>query len=801
MDEEFYNNVQALPDPDRQKVLGAMSDDDRKKFDFMESAKQPAKPNEFYEDILKLPPEEEAKVTGAMDAQHVDSYNVYKQLQAEKRTKAAPPPDPLGHPETVAPRLRANPDENPTPLGARIFTDNFKPHPEDAAAYLAKTHPELEVKLENLDAIPADTRRASPGAFGGGAFGPSAAGLFGGEQEQVPGTGRAPGPRVMVRDKTNPNAQWHFMNPETGFHPIDDPAEAAKDTLGILYPAAAGIGQGFATAAGGIAGGMATPAVPGLGARVGAAGAGGLAAGGADVLRQLIGNLGGWALGGPLQEFRPGDSLSQAGWGALAPLIVGSSATPAAVAKAGAAKGLQIPEIQALTKAQKGIPAQVGNWGAEKLGSFASGIPMRDIQQAKMLLPQIRAIEKQGGPGLISLATDAQQQVRVALPTARQKLGEEIGNAIDTAGQKVDVRGAKKALQETLHDLRTMNPEGFVEGREKQLTDAERAYNMTFRRTPTPEAAQQIHGLEKVLQENEAKIAELETKPGSPRVKMQQDRDVIAPLRVQSQRAKAALDLLEQEHFGEMPDFVDGNTAMRLKRDLQDLSNFSTGGGGLGRYRGMATPDIESQAKASKALGAITESINKATESYDSSLGLKGTKSLNAKYKDLVNIERSVPFLMGNSAADEKNTFNFLRNLSSPSNLPMRQRLLDIDKQFHTSIVPNADILNSSKLFSDPSITALSGWGATSTSRSMKAGMLGSMLGTAVGGLADISPAIAGPLGGMAAMSMASPAGLRAAMNLGDLYGRGSGFVQRPFGLNLHYQPALMNPNVWEDTK
>lgn len=227
---------------------------------------------------------------------------------------------------------------------------------------------------------------------------------------------------------------WKAVDPNTGFFSKD----ILKDATDIGYDTLAGLGTSAATAAGGIAGAGAG----GIGALPTAAAFGGAASGGLETLRQSLGK----ALG-IKQDFDVGNIGMSAGFGAVSPFVFGTGATSKQLLQKGFADNLDSAALVKLAKDQRGGLGRIYDWGtrkvAPKLAQAASGIDSETIKTFAKNLDEIKALEQ---TGIKDLATESQDEIVSRIGQAKFQKGQRIGQAIDEAGEKVNISGVKGAF-------------------------------------------------------------------------------------------------------------------------------------------------------------------------------------------------------------------------------------------------------------------------------------------------------------------------------------------------------------------
>lgn len=716
-------------------------------------------PNAAFDEVLSLPKEDRDEVIDAMSAENFDAFSEY----ASSKTAAPAPVKEVQHPNVGN--------------AERAVLQNFANDADVIRKHLSKTHPELDVEVQRKESEVPE-------------FGNVKKRLDAYDSLEKP-MPRFVGPtvtedRVVMRKKGEaPDSPWSALDPQTGFHPINDPREALKDITDAAYDVPAGILQADAAAMGGLggaavggaAGGPAGAAVGGLG---GASAMGALSGAGLQAAKQAIGRT----LG--IEQDYDTDAIKDAAKvGAVAPLVTGTSATPAQAMKAG------VPYAS-----QRGLVTKTLREGTARLGAAATGMPLRDIKQARDLLPEMQSLEKQGAAGIQQKVDDSKEQIQNALYGHQQRLGNEIHRVLAEAGTKVDVRSARAEFEDMLKELQAMKgTPAWTANREGELNHLQKLYDDTFVPKLSDDQKTQLAKLQREFRavDSQFQAANAEVEKGFvERPQMEQ------LFGLQRRRNELAAEV---NRLGNppVPDFVDALWAKKIQDDLTDFSNARMGGGD--KYAGKKQFDKAVISRASAARKHMRSAIEEAVKTTDNAYGGKGVGPLWQRYSQLKETQEALSPFLNDSAAGDKQSFTVLRNLGAKSNVLTRKRLEDLDREYGTTIVPNADLLNSMAIFSDPSNTALSGWGATSTSRTMRGRALGAAMGGIMGHL--LAPdaygrEIGAALGGVGGQMATTPAAVRKYMNTGQHFRNASGFVQRPFGLDLKIPQVAAQQGLWE---
>lgn len=270
----------------------------------------------------------------------------------------------------------------------RLVVKNFSNNNEAAVNYLQKRHPNLEIKVDDKS-----------GQF-------------------------------LARARDGSEEAYRVLDPDTGF--FSSPGEMLRDVGDIGTDIVSGIGTGLATAAGGVAG----AAGGGIGALPGAALAGAGASAGLEGLKQSIGK----ALG--VGEFSGTDLAIAGGAGAVSPLLFGTGASAAQVAKAGL--------DDAALAAQKGGLGRAADWAKSSalpwLGEKVSGVSSSSIKGLASNFDDIVRMEKDPS-AITNMSKETIKDVSSSLRGAKQAAWKEYQGALDATGDTlVDITPARDRL-------------------------------------------------------------------------------------------------------------------------------------------------------------------------------------------------------------------------------------------------------------------------------------------------------------------------------------------------------------------
>jgi hypothetical protein len=209
----------------------------------------------------------------------------------------------------------------------RLVVKNFSNNNEAAVNYLQKRHPTLEIKVDDKSK------------------------------------------QILARKRDGSEAGYRTLDPDTGF--FSNPKEMLQDLGDVGYDILSGVGTSAATAAGGVAG----VGAGGIGALPAAALAGAGASTGLEGLKQSIGK----ALG--VGEFDGSDLAAAGVAGAVSPLLFGTGASAAQLAKKGITdEAAQLAQRGAFGRGWDVAKDKVLPWVGEKV-SGVSGDALRTLGQ------------------------------------------------------------------------------------------------------------------------------------------------------------------------------------------------------------------------------------------------------------------------------------------------------------------------------------------------------------------------------------------------------------------------------------
>lgn len=262
-----------------------------------------------------------------------------------------------------------------------------------------------------------------------------------------------------------------FKKPGENTYKVLDPkgitgiGEGLMDLTDIGTDVGAGAASTAASAAAGLA---AAPTV--VGALPAAMAAGGTTSAGLEALRQKIGSY----LGIP-QEVSGKDVAISGALGAAAPLLFGTGASAAQIAAKSAEKGLTETGAEALAKSQKGVITR----SLSGIYSKASGIPKKVVETAGDNMDKIKTLEKAENP-TTELAKSLTDDVS-KLEKAHNKVGSEIGDAVQSHPDPIDLTSAKDPYLKKISELEGIRRrEGLTPALKEDLQSAKSEYKRLF---------------------------------------------------------------------------------------------------------------------------------------------------------------------------------------------------------------------------------------------------------------------------------------------------------------------------------
>lgn len=599
----------------------------------------------------------------------------------------------------------------------RLVAKNLTNDTRGAVGYLQKQHPELVVQAD-------------------------------------PDTGK-----IMARRQDEQD--WRVLDPDTGLFSTD----ILRDTLDLGMDAVSAVGTTAATAAGGIAGGAAAgPA----GALAGAAGAGALASGGIETLRQSLGKM-----AGVDQDMDWGSVGLAAGTGLVSPLLFGTGATTGQIARGAAGAA-----------GKKGIAARVA--GAAELGAlnpFAK-------EAATAVTPEMAEAFK-------AMARSQRGGIGIGWDAYRAKVAPKIGAAIS---------GKERASIEALRDNPGLIDEIKAKGGELAYAEdltAATTKKVVERRQALGAGAANVREEVRTLTDRLWKdVAKNGPKPLEPELLAQLNPEVLAarniatnsdlaehllvdvrPIREQFDvLLNKAMDLYDvsptaenREAIDELfsvigkkisdEDYLPIDVAFNLRRSLDQLGKRHKVAQGTASAIADGTPQasIDLQLTAKVAAEKLNEQMDEVLQLFAEG---KGFQQFTNKAYSQTKIDSK--YLKAYTADPEK-AIARLRALVSDAKDPSRQRIARIDKAYGTNLLEEANKLRAFNDFKNASLNPISSGGTTSTSRTIPLAVAGAGVGYWLGANAGLGQGGAGlgaAGGGLLGGFLGGPAALKAYMAL-----------------------------------
>lgn len=434
---------------------------------------------------------------------------------------------------------------------------------------------------------------------------------------------------------------------------------------------------------------------------------GAMAAGAASSggLEALRQQIGEWA--GVNKGVNAGDVGMSTAFGAVSPLLFGSGQSAAGAAKAAAGEGWR------------------GTLRSKLAGFFG--------QNAKASADDIMSANR----GLIGRGYDA----------FRSKLAPKLGEL--SSGVSADVI---RNTRDNLDEVAKIEKEGLtptVSQLRNEVVDAISSKKMQVGKAieNALDTADQPVSILPALDEFDNQITKLEK---------QFDKNPSETLKAKLDKILAA----KAEIFGEEPaQVLYPREAWELAKDLEVLSKANKADvSGLGGATGTLAEE-RFKRTAGDAAKRLREGIATATANQADG----GTGVLNKAYQAVESDRKMLKTILKNDAT----TYKKLTNIKSPSNRVEFERLKQFDKDYDTSILKNADMMQSFKTFGDAPWLAVSSKGSTSTSRTIPAALAGGALGYYLGaqsGLGQGGAGIGAAAGGALGAFVGGPKALRAYM-------------------------------------
>lgn len=467
--------------------------------------------------------------------------------------------------------------------------------------------------------------------------------------------------------------EYRVMDPDTGLFSTD----ILRDAGDVLFDVGSGVAEGAATTAGTAAGAVAGPA----GAIAGGAAAAGASGAGLEAARQGLGKLAGLE-----QDIDPTDVAISGGVSAALPLV------------GAAAKGTY-------NAAKKSVLPWIG----EKV----SGASRDAIKTLGKHFPTLENMEKDGAMGLVE---DAHGRLVKGIGSIKSGIGQKLQDAIEGAGEKVDISGVKDVMRKLLVEAKTYADDMDTPAMKEEIANIAKEFDRLFT-TEVKEMAEDETG-----------------------------------------------ELVEQTIKKEIGDEVSARTAFKLQEKLGDLAELAKMGEGPKARFGNAATRAEKQLAETAREGYNT--LNQEFERVTGGL----SKDLKDSYRDFSMIQK----YLNPHFKDTSKTFTTLTGLNKKAKEPLFDTLKNLQKKTGINVLDDARILEAHGIFNKPSLLAISSGGTTSTSRSIPLAVGGASIGTLAGYQSDSLPGspyakatMGGLIGGAVGSSLGSPAMIKSIIKNG----------------------------------
>ena len=499
----------------------------------------------------------------------------------------------------------------------RLLVKNFQNDPGKSVNYLQKKHPGLEFK----------------------------------EQEG----------RILAR--TRGEQDYKVLDPNTG---VGFNTELLRDAGDIGYDVVSGVGERLATAAGGLGGfvfGGGIGALPGASAASGAAGAA------SETLRQALGKM-----AGVNEEINTDDIKLAGAVSAASPFLFGTDklggkqAAKALLKRAAKQNITKEAAEEIFNKSSRGVLKRAAE-GVTKGGmSLASGIPRSALDTYVNRRADFKNLSEEGVTDLVSNLT---RELSGTINTLKRETGHALGDAIEGAGEKVNISGSKALFRNRIQELEQLAEELPSEATQSQLAGAKQTYRKLFGDAATLEDAAQ-----------------------------------------------------------EIPDLLSPKAAFALQQQLKDEADVAALGavGILGnRFKGSDNVDTKMLKETSReAYNLLNDEFERVTE------GL--SKELKGDYKKYATLQKTLAPSFRNEQTT-LNTISNLDRRSKRILLERLKKLADDPKtsKLGTRVLEDAELLTAAKFMDSDSFVPLSLGGSTSTSRTIPLAVAGGSIGTLIG--------------------------------------------------------------------
>lgn len=235
---------------------------------------------------------------------------------------------------------------------------------------------------------------------------------------------------------------------EKDFKAVDPSGFDLQDITDLGYDIPSGIASGIATAAGGIGGAVFGG---GVGAVPGAMAAGAGSSAGLEALRQKLGQYAGIP-----QEISGRDIAISGAIGAASPLLFGTGATAAQIAKAGISPQSQRSLV---TKGiEKAFPYAA---------NVASGVPTKAVETYIKRTPEVNALIKEGPDAAANVADGLSASIKDQFFAKKKEIGEKLASNVKGSQNVIPTNKIFQPLEDRLQALvqseRSLTPDGQAE--------------------------------------------------------------------------------------------------------------------------------------------------------------------------------------------------------------------------------------------------------------------------------------------------------------------------------------------------
>jgi len=343
---------------------------------------------------------------------------------------------------------------------------------------------------------------------------------------------------------------------------------------------------------------------------------------------------------------------------------------------------------------------------APKLGETVSGISSRAIKTFSDRMPEVLKIEQEG---MKDVVTETAEELTGTLRDIEKKEWRAFENSLQGAPEKIELADSKAAFE--------------------SLYQAAKQESMEIRSPEARKFADKVKSTmdaifpADVARKTDTRTGRMIRVPAAP----------VSPLK-----------------------------AMKVQRRLSDIAKFGDLKPGQTPMVGRLADLTENQRRLSMAAEDASRSIGgdiaAVAQKYG---GLEGKQ----KYMEMVNLRKSI----SKHFKDPQTTYNTLRNINSKGRQALSETFMDMDKRYGTNLESKSNLMEAVSMFAKPTLTALSGLGSTSTSRTIPMALAGGGLGYYLGaqsGLGQGGAGIGTAIGGLAGSLIGGPKSLRAYMKM-----------------------------------